>query len=419
MTRKAPVNEKNTPAPTSPQHAAAPAPAHRFVALLRSARFPAVVLLAAAALGLLLANSPVGAGLISVLEAHPLFPGTPFELSIAHWVSDGLLAVFFFTAAVELRHELTVGRLSRPKEALVPAIAAAGGVVVPVAMYLAIAAGEGTAQGWPIPTATDIAFALGVLAVFGTGLPAKIRVFLLALAILDDIVGIVFIAVLFTADLQIGALVLAVVLVGLFAFLSRMRPKRGRGLWVALLVVVAVATWAAVLTSGVHATIAGVALGLAMAPRPADRTAHVLEPAVNGVVLPVFAFVAAAVVVPAVEPANLSPAFWGVLIALPVGKIVGITAAGLIGQRLLRTSTAARLPLVDLLMAGTLGGIGFTVSLLLGQLAFGADHELGAEVTLAVLGGSVIAMLASAVFVSVRARAYRRAQSHAARAARG
>lgn len=386
-------------------------------ALLRSARFPAILLLIAAGLGLVVANAPFGAAVLDVQHAHVGPAGTAFDLSVGHWISDGLLAVFFFAVAVELQFELTAGELRSARRAALPAIAAAGGVVVPVAVYLAITLGSGadatTTSGWPIPTATDIAFALGVLAVFGKGLPSALRVFLLALAILDDIVGIVFIAVLFATDVDYLLLLLALVVVAVFGVLSRTlaATSPGRAGRIALVVgmtVLALVAWGLVLASGVHATIAGVLLGLAIAQRPGVRAAHALEPWVNGVVLPLFAFSAALVVIPAVSPSALSPAFWGVLVALPAGKLVGIVAAGWLGQRLLHRPGAPRLALGDLFAAGALGGIGFTVSLLLAQLAFAGHRLLADESTLAVLAGSLVALVLSAVLVSWRARHHRR-----------
>lgn len=377
--------------------------------LLRSARFPAAMLLIAAALGLILANLPTAPWLMNLLGTHLAIPDSPLDMSVRHWVTDGLLAVFFFIAAIELRHELTAGALRNRRQALVPAIAAAGGVIVPIIVFLLIAGSSAQASGWPIPTATDIAFALGVLAVFGKGLPANVRAFLLALAILDDIVGIVFIAVLFTDDLQPLSLAIAAGLVVAFFIISRLKPKTmtERALWWALLTAIALGTWFVVWESGVHPTIAGVALGFVMAPRLADRARAAMEPWVNGLILPLFAFVAAAVAIPAVSASELSPAFWGILVALPVGKIIGITVAGFAAQKMLAGDGGRPLPLGDLLAAGALGGIGFTVSLLLGELAFGAT-SVGAEATLAVLAGSAISLVIAAVLVSLRARGYRR-----------
>jgi NhaA family Na+:H+ antiporter len=377
------------------------------VSLLRSARFPAVVLLLAAVAALLIANSPLGPSAISLKDTYVGIPGV-FEMSIGHWIQDVLLAVFFFMVAVELQFELTNGELNSARKALQPAIAAAGGVVVPIAIYLLFAAGSDSAAGWPIPTATDIAFALGVLAVFGKGLPAGIRIFLLALAILDDIVGIVFIAVLFTDGVDLAMLALAALAVIVFGLLSRRLDSRARIPVAVALAIVGVATWVLVYESGVHATIAGVALGLAMAQQPALRTRHALEPWVNGVVLPLFAFSAALVVIPAVSPSQLAPAFWGVLIALPVGKIIGITVFGWISMRFGDRSAAPQLSVADLVAAGALGGIGFTVSLLLSELAFATDPLLRDEATLGVLGGSLISLVVAGALVAQRAKHHRR-----------
>ncbi|MCR2762316.1 Na+/H+ antiporter NhaA [Microbacterium sp. zg.B48] len=378
------------------------------MALLRSVRFPAILLLLAAIAGLIVANSPIGAAVIQFSLTHVGIPGTVADLSLAHWVSDGLLAIFFFAVSVELQYELTRGELRSFRRAIQPAIAAAGGVLIPIGIYLAIAAGSGVEEGWPIPTATDIAFALGVLAVFGRGLPSTVRVFLLALAILDDIVGIVFIAVLFATDVNFGMLALALLAVVAFAILSRVLDTRARALVVVLLVLLAAATWVLVLASGVHATIAGVLLGLAMAQTPALRVRHAIEPWVNALVLPIFAFAAALVPIPQVAASQLSPAFWAILVALPLGKIIGIVGAGWAAQRIGAGDRDQKLPLGDLVAAGALGGIGFTVSLLLANLAFADSPLVRDEAILGVLAGSMVALVLSGVLVSWRARHYRR-----------
>jgi NhaA family Na+:H+ antiporter len=178
----------------------------------------------------------------------------------------------------------------------------------------------------------------------------------------------------------------------------------------ALLIVLGVLAWYFVYQSGVHATIAGVALGLVMARRPAGRAAHALEPWSNGVILPLFAFTAAMVPVPQVSPSELDPAFWGILVGLPVGKIVGITLAGLLGGLVARQKPGTTTPLTlgDLVVVGALGGIGFTVSLLMNELAFAGMEGVADEGTLAVLLGSGIAIVLSAVFVTIRSRQYRR-----------
>ncbi|MFJ4224494.1 Na+/H+ antiporter NhaA [Microbacterium sp. NPDC089695] len=374
---------------------------------LRGQQFPAVLLLVAAALGLLLANLPSHDAIAAVLDLHLAVPFTALDLSIAHWISDGLLAVFFLVVAIELRHELTHGELDSVRKALQPAIAATGGVLVPIGVYLLIAGGERTATGWPIPTATDIAFALGVLAMFGRGLPSTVRVFLLALAILDDIIGIVFIAVLFAHDVQWLLLGFALVAVAVFWLLSRALHATGHTAVAIAMVVVGVAAWGLVASSGIHATIAGVLLGLVMAPAPAARVRHSLEPVVNGGILPLFAFAAAFVVIPAVSPTALSPAFWGIAVALPVGKIVGIGLFGWLAMRIRPRGAEPALPFPDILAAGALGGIGFTVSLLLANLAFAGDAEIRDQAILGVLVGSCAALVLSGVVVSARARWYR------------
>lgn len=375
--------------------------------LIRSARFPAILLLIAAVTGLLIANSPIGYDVIEFTHVHLAIPGTPIDLSLSHWVSDGLLVFFFFAVSVELQYELTRGELRSARRAAVPAFAAAGGVIIPIVVYLIFTAGTPYVEGWPIPTATDIAFALGVLAVFGRGLPSPVRIFLLALAIIDDVVGIVFIAVLFATDLNLGMLAAALLTTVLFGFLSRLLHKRGRGWIIAALIVLAALTWAFILLSGVHATIAGVLLGLAMAQTPALVVRHAIEPWVNVIVLPIFAFTAALVPIP--QSKSLEPVFWAILVALPVGKLVGIAGGGLLGQRLFgRAPDHPKLAGGDIIAVGALGGIGFTVSLLLADLAFETEPLVRDEAVLGVLAGSLISAVVAAVLVSLRARRHRR-----------
>jgi NhaA family Na+:H+ antiporter len=380
------------------------------VSIIRSERTAAGLLLGAAVLGLLLANTPLGPALLELQHSY-LSLGS-VKLSVGHWISDGLLAIFFFIVAVELKHELVAGELNSVKKAIHPAIAAVGGVIVPVLIYLAFTAGSDLAEGWPIPTATDIAFALGVLAVFGRGLPNRLRVFLLALAVLDDLIAILIIAVFFTTDPNLLSLGLAAITVAVFGILSRL--LRGRMRWPigVLMVLVACLTWWLVWNSGVHATIAGVALGLVMARKPAGRVAHALEPWSNGLILPLFAFSAALVVIPAVSPSQLSPAFWGILVALPVGKLVGITLGGWLGSLTRPKAERGRIPLAGLVTIGTLGGIGFTVSLLMNELAFAGTDTVRAEGTLAVLLGSAVSIVGAGFAVAALARRYRRQHPH-------
>lgn len=372
--------------------------------IVRSERVAAVMLLAGAGLGLLLANSPLGPALQQAQAAH-LALG-PVDLSAGHWVSDGLLAIFFFVVAVELKGELIHGHLDTVAKAVRPAIAAAGGVLVPALLYLALTAGTGLERGWPIPTATDIAFALGVLAVFGRGIPAKLRVFLLALAILDDIVAILIIAVFFTTAPNLWMLAAGAACIVAFGALSRV--TRWRIPVAAVMVVLALSAWVFVLQSGVHATIAGVGLGLAIALPKGQALRHALEPATNGVVLPLFAFSAALVAIPPVSPSELSPAFWAILVALPAGKMIGIVLGGWLSGFTGGSAAPRDLTGLALACAGALGGIGFTVSLLMNELAFETHPLIADEGTLAVLLGSSVSIVLSGVLVSTLARRYRR-----------
>jgi NhaA family Na+:H+ antiporter len=382
------------------------------VSLIRSERTAAGLLLGAAALGLLLANTAVGPTLADLQHTKIGWPGT--QLTVGHWISDGLLAIFFFIVAVELKHELVVGELNSLQKAVHPAIAAVGGVIVPAGIYLLIAGSSGYGQGWPIPTATDIAFALGVLAVFGRGLPNRLRVFLLALAVLDDLIAILIIAVFFTTNPNLVELLLAAVTVTLFGVLSRYLRGRMRVPIGILMVLLACLSWWLVQDSGVHATIAGVALGLVMARQPAGRVTHHLEPWSNGLILPLFAFSAALVPIPQVAPSQLAPAFWGILIALPVGKLIGITLGGWLGSFTKRGVERGRISFAGLVMVSALGGIGFTVSLLMNELAFAAHSEVRDEGTIAVLLGSGISIVLASVLESRLARRYRREHPHPA-----
>ena len=378
--------------------------------IFRSERYAAISLASAAILGLVLANSVAGPGLIELFASHIGLPALELDLSIGHWITDGLLVIFFFIVAVELRHELTVGELNTVKHALAPGIAAIGGVIVPAILYLVIAGPDFT-QGWPIPTATDIAFALGLIALVGRRLPGRIRVFLLALAVLDDLIAILIIAVFFSSSIDLLALGMAVVAVYLFRFIGCEGRIKNSGIRIVLLAVVAIFAWYFTFLSGVHATIAGVALGLVLNPRLAQQAAHALQPLTNAVILPLFAFASALVVIPAISsPTELSSAFWGIAIGLPVGKIIGIMVAGsivaLIAQRGEATETLIRG--WDLLTVAAVAGIGFTVSLLMNELAFAGNDAIRDEGVLAVLVGSAIAIVVGGSLVIWRSRHYRK-----------
>ena len=376
--------------------------------LLRSAQFAAITLIIAAALGLSLANSPLGESLFTIRDAYLDVPWLGLHLSVGHWVKDGLLAVFFFLAAIELKHELRHGELNSARKAFVPVVAAVGGVIVPALLFLLIVPEADMKTGWPIPTATDIAFALGVLAIVGKALPSRVRALLLALAVIDDLIAILIIALVFPGELQPVALLLAVPVILVFGLLSYRLRAGNRRVLVPVMILLGVAAWVLVAVSGIHPTIAGVALGLILATRRGERVRHIMEPWSNVIVLPLFAFVATLVVIPDLSTAPLGAVFWAIVIALPVGKLIGITGGALLARTLSGRREANPIPIGDLITVAALGGIGFTVSLLMNELAFEGNRMHATEGTLGVLAGSIISMIVGGVFGALRSRWYAR-----------
>ena len=371
------------------------------LAIMKSDRSAALLLLGAAILGLVLANSPLGQWLLDFKYTYVGFESLNLTLTIEHWVADLLLATFFLVAGLELKYELSMGVLSRFSTALVPVVAGVGGIVVPALIYTAFNWGTDYMIGWPIPTATDIAFALGVLAIFGRGLPKSARVFLLALAIFDDLVAISIIAIFYTDDVAIEWLFAAALILAAHAIAERV-PK---------LPIVAIRflsfglIWYAVYQSGVHATIAGVALGLIIPATRAHSLVGKIQPWTNTVSLPIFAFFAVAIALPTFER-EISSVFTGIALALPLGKIVGITLFAIVAN--LIADKAARLSLhpLDFAAVAGLAGIGFTVSLLMTNLAFESIPEIKAEATLAVIVGSLLSLAFGAYLAQLRGRHY-------------
>jgi len=380
--------------------------------VLRTETVGGVLLVVAAAIALIWANSPwresyaaLGALTVGPAALH-------LDLSLATWAADGLLAVFFFVAGLELKREFVAGDLRDPRRAALPIAAAVGGMAVPALLFVLVNAGAPTVVGWAIPTATDIAFALAVLAVIGTHLPAALRTFLLTLAVVDDLLAITIIALFYTDELQVVPLLLALVPLALFTVLVQ---RRVRSWW--LLLPLAALTWGLMHASGVHATVAGVLLGFAVpvvrrasgpGPGLAEHFEHRFRPLSAGIAVPVFAFFAAGVsVVDAGGAAFLQPVTVGVAAGLVVGKTIGITGATWLVQRFTRARLAEGLSWWDVLGLALLGGIGFTVSLLIGELAFGTGSALDAEVKIGVLGGSLVAALLATVVLRVRNAHYR------------
>ncbi len=373
---------------------------------MKSDRSAALALMAAAIAGLVLANSPLGPSLLDLKETYIGIEAWGLQLSIGKWISDLLLAAFFLVAGLELKYELRSGVLSKPSTALVPVVAAIGGVVVPALIYVALNVGTEGIRGWPIPTATDIAFALGVLAIFGRGLPKQARIFLLALAIFDDLVAITIIAIFFTSDLEPSWLLAAMAVAVLHFFLEKVKALPMNLIRVVSFIVL----WYLVYQSGVHATVAGVLLGLLIPARKAHGLVGKIQPWTNSVVLPLFAFSAVAIAIPSFDGSS-STVFLGILLGLPIGKIVGITLFALIANSLASEEARMDLKPLDFLAVAALAGVGFTVSLLMAKLAFQDHPELAAEATLAVILGSVISMLIGALIAQSRARYYRRQQA--------
>ncbi|MDQ0941750.1 Na+/H+ antiporter NhaA [Streptomyces sp. V1I1] len=389
-------------------------PERTFVAdALRAETVGGVLLLAAAIAALIWANTPLGDSYESVRDFHIGPSALGLDLSIQHWAADGLLAVFFFVAGIELKRELVAGELRDPKAAALPVIAALCGMAVPALVYVLVATtGGGSAAGWAVPTATDIAFALAVLAVIGTSLPSALRAFLLTLAVVDDLFAILIIAVFFTSDLNFAALGGAVIGLGVFWLLLR-KSVRGWYVYVPLALVI----WGLMYNSGVHATIAGVAMGLMLRctkhkgeeHSPGEHIEHLVRPLSAGLAVPLFALFSAGVSVSGNSLTDVftKPETLGVVLGLVVGKTVGVFGGTWLAARFTRAELNDDLAWPDVFAVASLAGIGFTVSLLIGELAFSGDPVLTDEVKAAVLMGSLIAAVLAGILLKLRDRKYR------------
>ncbi|HKN51338.1 MAG TPA: Na+/H+ antiporter NhaA [Amycolatopsis sp.] len=381
-----------------------------FARYLRTETTGGVILLIATAIALVWANSPLRGGYHALREFRVGPELLHLNLTIGDWAKDGLLALFFFVAGLELKRELVVGELSRFKQAVLPVVAAIGGMVVPALVALAVGWGTpGIDRAWAIPVATDIAFALGVLALTASNLPSSARVFLLSLAVVDDLGAIIVIAVLFTSGFDVVAALVAVAALALYALLQH---RRVRTAW--LYVPLAVVTWVAVHTTGIHATIAGVALGLLTRVRPDEgedeapalRLEHRLQPWSAAVAVPVFALFAAGITLngDALGAVFTTAIPLAVLAGLLGGKVVGILGASLVAVRLRIAEKPRGMGWRDLGALSLLGGVGFTVSLLIAELALPGVASETAKA--AVLTASAIASLSAAVLLLRRSRAH-------------
>ncbi|MFI5561988.1 Na+/H+ antiporter NhaA [Amycolatopsis japonica] len=393
--------------PTRPAKAVA-----EFARYLRTETTGGMILLGATAIALLWANSPIDDSYRAIRDFRLGPEFLHLNLTIGDWAKDGLLALFFFVAGLELKRELVVGELSRFKQAILPVVAAVGGMIVPALVALSVGWGApGIERAWAIPVATDIAFALGVLALTASNLPSSARVFLLSLAVVDDLGAILLIAILFTAKFDLVAAGVAVVALALYAYLQH---RRVRSAWI--YVPLALITWVAVHSAGIHATIAGVALGLLTRVRadegeehaPAIRLEHRLQPWSAAVAVPLFALFAAGITV---DGESLGAVFTtalplAVLVGLVGGKLIGIFGASLLAVKFKLAEKPRGMGWRDIGALSMLGGVGFTVSLLIADLAL--DGEAVELAKAAVLIASAIASLSAAAMLLHRSRVHAR-----------
>jgi Na+:H+ antiporter, NhaA family len=390
--------------------------ASRITAILRTETTGGLLLLGAAVVALGWANSPWRDAYQNLAGIRVGPAAWHLDLTLAGWAADGLLAIFFFVAGLELKREFVAGDLRDPRRAVLPVAAAVGGMILPALLYVLVNVGAGGAalRGWAVPTATDIAFALAVLGVISTHLPAALRTFLLTLAVVDDLLAILIIAVFYTSSLHVLPLLGALVPLAAFGFLVQ---RRVRSWW--LLLPLAAATWILVHESGVHATVAGVLLAFvvpvirrAEGPGPglAEHFEHRWRPLSAGVAVPVFAFFAAGVSVAGAGGLGASlrdTVTIGIVVGLVAGKTAGILSATWLVQRFTHARLAEGLSWWDVLGLALLSGVGFTVSLLISELAFGAGSARDELAKLGVLLGSVLAALLATVVLRMRNRHYR------------
>jgi Na+:H+ antiporter, NhaA family len=394
--------------------------ASRIASVLRRETVGGALLLAAAAVALVWANSPWGGAYETLRDTRVGPASLHLDLTLGTWAADGLLAVFFFVAGLELKREFVAGDLREPRRAALPVAAAVGGMAVPALFFVLLNLGgeDGALRGWAIPSATDIAFALAVLAVISTHLPSALRTFLLTLAVVDDLLAIVVIAVVYTDELSAAFLGLSLVPLAVFGFLVQ---RRIRSWW--LLLPLAALTWVFMHESGVHATVAGVLLAFTVpvvrsdaaggpdaGPGLAEHFEHRLRPLSAGVAVPVFAFFSAGVAVGGLS--GLGAALGdsiaiGIMVGLVAGKAVGITAATWLVSRFTRAQLDENLGWADVVGLSLLGGIGFTVSLLITELAYGAESTSYDSAKVGILAGTLAAALLATVVLRLRNRRYR------------
>ncbi len=394
--------------------------ATRIAEILRKETVGGALLLLGSAVALVWINSPAGDS-YTALRDYTVGPeALHLHLSLGTWSADGLLAIFFFVVGLELKREFVAGDLRNPARAALPVLAALGGVAVPAGIYLLVNVNSGSdaLRGWAIPTATDIAFALAILAIISTHLPAGLRTFLLTLAVVDDLVAVTIIAIFYTADLSLLPLAGALVPLTLFALAVQ---RRIRAWW--LLLPLAATTWVLVHESGIHATVAGVLLAFTVpvlrsqaaggpeaGPGLAEHFEHRIRPISASLAVPIFAFFAAGVALGGLDGLT-DPIAVGIIAGLVLGKPIGILGTAWLTARFTHASLDEELSWLDVLGVSILGGIGFTVSLLMGELAFAPGSIAEEHVKVGILTGSLAAALFAGLLVKTRDRTYRRMQA--------
>lgn len=400
--------------------------------MLRKETVGGILLVIAAVIALVWANSPIADAYFALRDFEIGYEPWHLRLSLGSWAADGLLAIFFFLVGLELKREFVAGDLRNIRTAIVPISAAAGGVAVPALLYILIVwPHPQLQQGGAIPTATDIAFAVAVLAIIGSRLPPVLRIFLLTLAVVDDLLAISIIAIFYTEKIQVLPLLFAVATITVYGVIAQ-RYREFFGLrpfaaWLILLPIGGIA-WALMHASGIHATIAGVLLGFMIpvlhrrAASPdvrarqglAEEFEHRFRPLSAGVAVPVFAFFAAGVNLggwAGVQTAMTHPLTFAIGAALVLGKPLGIVTTTWLVTRVTRTRLDPALKWVDLIGVGLLAGIGFTVSLLVAELRFtpgSAEHDTA---KVAILTASLTAAILASILLSVRNHRYRRIQA--------
>lgn len=375
-------------------------------AFLKSEAAGGVLLMVSAALALIIANSPVAPLYFAALGSYVA------GLSILHWINDALMAVFFLLVGLEIKREFLEGQLSSWSRRALPGIAALGGMVVPALIYLALTRGDPVAmRGWAIPAATDIAFALGVLALLGSRVPVSLKIFLTALAIIDDLGAVVIIALFYTSNLSLPMLGLAGACIGGLLVLNSLHVTK---LWAYL--ALGGLLWFFVLKSGVHATLAGVALALTIpigdgsdSDEPEHSPLHTLEhwlhPYVAFLIVPIFGFANAGVSFAGMTPASaLAPVPLGIALGLFVGKQIGVFGFSWVAVKAGLAAMPAQANYAQLYGVALLCGIGFTMSLFIGALAFPGHPELGDATKIGVLLGSVVSALLGAAVLRLAGR---------------